>query len=140
MDAPLRSELSHGTVEVRDLDATRRFYEEFLGLTVIRPLPMAIYASAGGMWQLVCVRSGMKLKPHGAENRFCLHVADEAAVRAAHAAARAERDTYGINAVGDLAADDGALGFMLQDLDLVWWEICARAKLPLGKPAEAVAA
>ena len=140
MDAPLRSELSHGTVEVRDLDATRRFYEEFLGLTVIKPLPMAIYASAGGMWQLVCVRSGMKLKPHGTANRFCLHVADAAAVRAAHAAALRERDTYGITEVGDLSDDGGALGFMLQDLDLVWWEICAQARLPLGQLAEAAAA
>ena len=30
--------LSHGTLESKDLDKTREFYTEFLGLEVVRPL------------------------------------------------------------------------------------------------------
>ncbi len=137
MTGLLNAELSHGTAEVRDLDATQRFYEEFLGLTVIRPLPMAIYASAGGTWQLVCVRSGMKLKPQDVQNRFCLHVASAEAVRDAHDAAVRDKALYEMNEVGPLRSEDGVLGFVLQDRDNVWWEVCARPAMPLGNLAQA---
>ena len=136
----LNAELSHGTAEVRDLDATQRFYEEFLGLTVIRPLPMALYASAGGTWQLVCVRSGMKLKPQNVENRFCLHVASEEAVHAAYEAALRDSELYEIKEVGPLQTENGVLGFVLQDRDNVWWEVCARQAMPLGNLVRATPA
>ena len=32
--------ISHGTLGSRDLDATRRFYEEFLGIEVVRTSPV----------------------------------------------------------------------------------------------------
>ena len=137
MSALLNTELSHGTAEVRDLDATQRFFEDFLGLTVIRPLPMALYASAGGYWQLVCVRSGMKLKPQDENNRFCLHVADEAAVRAAHDAALRDKAVNEIPENRPVKVEQGALSFILQDRDNIWWEITARPVKVLGNLAEA---
>ena len=139
MSALLNTEFSHGTAEVRDLDATQRFFEDFLGLTVIRPLPMALYASAGGYWQLVCVRSGMKLKPQDEHNRFCLHVADEAAVRSARDAALRDKELYEIAEIGPLKVEQGALAFILQDRDNIWWEIAARPVRVLGDLAETAA-
>ena len=40
--------LSHGTLESRDLDFTRRFYEEFLGLEVHRTSPISLMVRLGG--------------------------------------------------------------------------------------------
>ena len=130
-DPPVDSVLSHGTVEIRDIAATRRFYEEFLGLTVIQPLPIAIYAGSGGGWQLVCVRSGLKMKPQAIENRFCLHVGDAGMVREAHQAALRQQSNYDIKEIRPLEQADGVLCFILQDLNSVWWEISALPKRPL---------
>ncbi|HEX7784439.1 MAG TPA: VOC family protein [Sphingobium sp.] len=126
------SVLSHGTIEVRDLAATRRFFENFLGLKVIQPLPVAIYADGGGGWQLVCVRSGLKMKKQSRHNRFCLHVESEAMVKQAQVAAEQLRDQYDIREVGPIEQVDGAIRFILQDLNNVWWEISARTKRPLN--------
>jgi len=35
--------LSHGTLECRDIAATRRFYEEVLGLEVVQQAPLALF-------------------------------------------------------------------------------------------------
>jgi len=35
--------LSHGTLESKDLDFTRRFYEEFFGFQVVRPSKVSIW-------------------------------------------------------------------------------------------------
>ena len=116
--------LSHGTVECNDIAKTREFYERFLGLTVIQPLPVAIYASAGGYWQLVCVNTPTRLREQDVANRFCLHV-DEDNVREAHQAALRDREHFGIQQVGEVTDVGGATGFVLKDRDNVWWEISA---------------
>ena len=40
--------LSHGTLGSKDLDATRKFYEEFLGLKVIRTSTVSLMIRLGG--------------------------------------------------------------------------------------------
>src|SRR5262245_66667935 len=40
--------ISHGTLGSKDLDATRRFYEEFLGLEVVRTSPVSLKVRLGG--------------------------------------------------------------------------------------------
>src|SRR5258707_15627561 len=40
--------LSHGTLESKDLDFTRKFYEEFLGLEVVRASKNSIWCRLGG--------------------------------------------------------------------------------------------
>ena len=47
--------LSHGTLESRDLEFTRKFYEEFLGFEVHRTSPISLIVRLGG--------------PHGALKR-----------------------------------------------------------------------
>lgn len=122
----LRPVLSHGTTETRDLQATRRFFEEFLGLDVIQPFPMAIYASSGQSWRLVCVKTGRKLQEQGVENRFCLHVESENDVVAAHGEALLRQEEYGIRAISALSHDGGVASFTLQDLNFAWWEVAHR--------------
>lgn len=127
----LASVLSHGTVECKDLAETRRFYEDFLGLKVIQPVSMAIYAEGGGAWRLVCVRSGIKLKEQGVENRFCLHVGSRDAVVEGHVAALRDQSDYAIRSIEPLVDDDGYRSFSLQDRDNVWWEISDRPQRPV---------
>ncbi len=54
--------LSHGTLESKDLDFTRRFYEEFMGFEVIRPAKIALWIRLGGnnIYAVVQVMEGRK--------------------------------------------------------------------------------
>ena len=40
--------LSHGTLESKNLDRTREFYAEFLGLEVVRTSPVSLLIRKGG--------------------------------------------------------------------------------------------
>ncbi len=115
--------LSHGTLECNDIPATRRFLTEFLGIDVIRPLPEAQYLSKGGPWTVVCVCVEGEHKEQGPQNRFRLAVGSAAEVDAAHAAAEAHKDRYGIRRIEPVQQHGGIRSFRLQDLNKVWWEI-----------------
>jgi catechol 2,3-dioxygenase-like lactoylglutathione lyase family enzyme len=115
--------LSHGTVECQDMAKTRRFYEEFLGIDVIRPLPEAQYMWRGGAWTVVCVHVDGEPKEQGPENRFELALASASDVKAAHAAALAQKSAFDMKKVTDLSERNGIVSFMIQDLDNAWWEI-----------------
>src|SRR3981189_1009548 len=54
--------LSHGTLESKDLDFTRKFYEEFLGLEVVRASKVSIWCRLGGahIYVVVQVPEGKK--------------------------------------------------------------------------------
>ena len=118
--------LSHGTIECADTFASRRFYEEFLGLGSVRPLPEAQYLWNGGAWSLVCVSIGSELKEQGSENRFGLRVGSAAEVDAAFDAATAARERYAIREIHPVTETNGVRSMILRDLDGNWWEIYHR--------------
>lgn len=120
---------SHGTYECNDMPATRRFLVDFLGLDIIRPLKEAQYMWKGGPWSVVCVcvQDG-EPKTQGPQNHFKLSVASAADVDAAHAAALAHKDEYGIKQVRDIVTTDGQRAFKLCDLNNTWWEISTVAQ------------
>src|ERR1700681_4489611 len=55
--------LSHGTLESIDLEFTRRFYEEFLGLEVIKVSNVSLWCRLGGnhIYVVVLVKPERKL-------------------------------------------------------------------------------
>src|SRR5438105_2640485 len=55
--------LSHGTLGSKDLEATRRFYEEFLGLEVVRTSPVSLMIRLGGAHVYAVVESKRKDRP-----------------------------------------------------------------------------
>lgn len=115
---------SHGTIECTDLAATRRFLVDFLGLDIIRPLKEAQYMWKGGPWSVVCVHvQDGEAKEQGPQNHFKLSVESDADVDAAHAAALAHGDDYGIKKVLDVETSDGHRSFKLLDLNNTWWEV-----------------
>ena len=82
--------LSHGTLESTDLDKSRRFYEEFLGLEVIRTSPISLLMRLGGNNTIAVVEVKEKV-PMPMLNHNGLDVSTKADVDTAHAAVREPR-------------------------------------------------
>jgi hypothetical protein len=115
---------SHGTIECTDMGATRRFLTEFLGLDVIRPVKEAQYMWKGGPWSVVCVCvEGGEAKEQTPDNHFKLAVEEPGDVDAAHDAALAHKEEFGILKVLAVEERGGVRSFQLQDLNKTWWEI-----------------
>ena len=53
--------LSHGTMECYSLTESRRFYEEFLGLEVVRQGKPAMFVRCGLKFHIVAVQAGRGL-------------------------------------------------------------------------------
>lgn len=115
--------LGHGTVECRDLKASRRFYEEFLGLECVRHAQPAMAVRCGMKFHVFAVEVGDDLHPTNLLNHWGIDVASREAVDQAHADALANRETYGIREVRDVVVQHGVYSFFLEDLDHNWWEI-----------------
>jgi catechol 2,3-dioxygenase-like lactoylglutathione lyase family enzyme len=91
--------LSHGTLECRDIAASRRFYEEALGLEVVQQAPVALFIRLGSQHCYAVVEN-----PRAQEMSLMAHngidLASEEEVRNAYDMLQQVKDEYG------------------------WWEIC----------------
>ena len=115
--------LSHGTLECRDLAASRRFYEEFLGLETVFHGKRTMLIRKGGYWGVVCVNRGDKVRPMGPLNHWGIDVASRAEVDRAREDAIRLKERYGIQEVHQARDQHGVYSFYLQDRDGNWWEI-----------------
>lgn len=115
--------LSHGTLECRDLAASRRFFEEFLGLETVFHGKRTMLIRKGGYWSVVCVNRGDKVGPVGPLNHWGVDVSSRAEVDEARENALKFKDEYGIRAVHQARDQHGVYSFYIQDLDGNWWEI-----------------
>lgn len=116
--------LSHGTLEISDVAATRRFYEEVLGLEVVQQGPISLFIRLGGNHVYACVetkadRPDMPLLYHNG-----LDLASREEVDEAHEQVIGVQEEYGIRQVTSPVDQHGTYSFYLQDLDGNWWEIC----------------
>lgn len=115
--------MSHGTMEVYSLAASRRFYEEFLGLETARHSTASMAIRCNSSSHVVCIESGDKLKPVHIFNHWGLDVESRAAVDAAHRAAVEFKERYGIRQIMPPRFQHGVYSFYFEDLDHNWWEI-----------------
>ena len=116
--------MSHGTLECADLDASRRFYEEFRGLDCVQHAITALAIRMGMRFHIVCVQVGAEqIHPCHMLNHWGLDVASREAVDDAHAKALEYQQTYGIRQVRDVQDMHGVYSFYLEDVDHNWWEI-----------------
>jgi catechol 2,3-dioxygenase-like lactoylglutathione lyase family enzyme len=115
--------MSHGTLECYDLKATRRFFEEFLGLECVRHAKPAMAVRCGMRFHIVCLEVGETLRPVSVSNHWGLDVGSAAEVDRIHKAAHALKDKYRIGKITDLVKQHGVYSFYLEDLDHNWWEI-----------------
>jgi catechol 2,3-dioxygenase-like lactoylglutathione lyase family enzyme len=129
VDLPARSSIvkpyciGHGTLECVDLKASRRFYEQFLGLEVVRHSKPAMVVRLGMRFHVVCVEVGDQVHPCNVLNHWGVDVATRQEVDAAHAAAIKLKDDFHIRQVLLPQAMHGVYSFYLEDLDHNWWEI-----------------
>lgn len=118
--------LSHGTIECRDLDATQRFYHEFLGLETVLRGRMAVWFRCGGGWMVACVCTGERQHALPIDSRWCLDMTHDEDVDSAHRAATEFAKSYGIREIRPIEQVGNRRAFFLRDLDDNWWEICHR--------------
>ena len=115
--------LSHGTLECRDINKSRVFYEEFLGLEAVYHGKRTMLIRKGGYWGVVCVNRGDKVRPMGPLNHWGIDVASRELVNEARQKAIQYKSKYGIRKVNQALDQHGVYSFYLQDLDGNWWEI-----------------
>ncbi|MFT3666431.1 VOC family protein [Piscinibacter sp.] len=119
--------LSHGTLELRNIPATRTFFREFLGLRTLRhavPAFKAWHDHAG--FFIACIEIGALPRQQTRDNRWEVAVANAAEVERAHRTALRLKDEQGLLQVDPLQEQDGFPWFCLQDMDGNWWGISNR--------------
>jgi catechol 2,3-dioxygenase-like lactoylglutathione lyase family enzyme len=114
--------LSHGTIECRDTDKSRKFYEEFLGLEVVRTSHKSLMLRLGGQHTLACVRTANDLKKTVYSHNG-LDVLTREEVDAAYRTTLDQREKWGITDIMQPADLHGTYSFYFRDLDGNWWEI-----------------
>ena len=116
---------THGTLQCDDVERSRRFYVEVLGLEIAAGFNTAQYIKhPASPWYLVVLQRSPRqyLAP---VNRFTLRAGSAAEVEQAHREFVSHKDSLGINEVGDIDRSDGTVNFIFSDPDKNWWELTA---------------
>ncbi|HEY7714642.1 MAG TPA: VOC family protein [Candidatus Binatia bacterium] len=114
---------THGTLQCDDIERSRRFYTEVLGLEIAAGFNTAQYIKhAASPWYIVVLKRSPRqyLAP---VNRFTLQVASGAEVEHAHREFAANGEAIGITELGRLESANGATNFIFSDVDKNWWEL-----------------
>ena len=116
--------LSHGTLESKDIEASRRFYEEFLGLEVVRTSEISLLIRLGGNNVIAVVKTKhkdtMSVMGHNG-----LDVATQDEVDEAHRTVLAQQAQWGLHDVSAPKLQHGTYSFYFWDPDDNCWEILA---------------
>jgi catechol-2,3-dioxygenase len=119
--------LSHGTLESRDLEKSRQFYEECLGLETLRTSPRSLMIRLGGENTIAVVESPRK-GAMGLLNHNGLDVATREEVEECHRILDEGKEKWGLKKITKPADQHGTYSFYFSDLDDNWWEILANPK------------
>jgi catechol 2,3-dioxygenase-like lactoylglutathione lyase family enzyme len=116
--------ISHGTLECRNLQATRRFYEEFLGFETVQTSNRSLWSRLGGNHVYVCVEVG---EQRSGEMPFLNHngldVETEAAVDECHQLVVRDAAKWGLHKISKPMVQHGSYSFFFWDADNNGWEI-----------------
>ena len=114
--------LSHGTLECKDMQATRRFYEEVLGFDVIQHVQGALMIRHGSNHTYAVVQTGRALDME-LLNHNGLDVSTNEDVDKAYELLCSVKDEYDLRKIQKPHTQHGAYSFYFQDMDGNWWEI-----------------
>lgn len=115
--------LSHGTLESANLQASRRFYEEVLGLNVRQLTPLSIHIDLGDGYMYAVVHAPNMTKHMPDCYRNTLLFGSEAEVADARLKAQSVQTDYGIQEIGPLQRGLDLYYFRLRDLDGNVWDL-----------------
>jgi catechol 2,3-dioxygenase-like lactoylglutathione lyase family enzyme len=116
---------THGTLQCDDVERSRRFYVEVLGLEIAAGFNTAQYIKhPAAPWYLVVLQRSPRqyLAP---VNRFTLQVGSAAEVEQAHREFVSNKKSLGLNDIADIDRADGTVNFIFSDPDKNWWELTA---------------
>ena len=119
--------LSHGTLESTDLDRSREFYTEFLGLEVVRTSPISLLIRLGGPNTIAVVQSKSQAEM-SLLNHNGLDVETEAEVDAAYEKVVEFAEKYDLKRIGKPKVQHGTYSFFFWDMDNNAWEILTNPK------------
>ena len=114
--------LSHGTLESRDLEFSRKFYEEFLGLEVHRTSPISLAIRLGGPHVYAVVYSKRPAEMH-LLNHNGLDVATQADVDEAYRVVAEQAEKWRLHKISKPILQHGTYSFYFWDADENCWEI-----------------
>ena len=117
--------LTHGTLENEDIEASKRFYREVLGLEVVKLWPSSCYIKHPATpWYVVCLQALKQNRQHLSRyQRFTLAVESAGAVHAAYRSLEANREVWKIKDLEKIEASAEEASFLFSDLNGNWWEI-----------------
>lgn len=117
--------LTHGTLENDDLVASERFYQEALGLEVVKLWPSSCYVKHPDTpWYVVCIQAqNPNRKPLSRYQRFTVSLESPSEVHDAHRAFIANRDSWKLRALEEVSESNDGASFLCADLNGNWWEI-----------------
>lgn len=115
--------MSHGTLALRDMAMTRRFYEDFLGMSCVQHGSTSMAVRCGVKFHIVCLQLGEHAPPAGLHNHWGLDVESPEAVDEAYRQALAAQKEYRIKSITKPLKQHGAYSFYIEDLDSNYWEI-----------------
>ena len=116
---------THGTLQCDDVERSRRFYVEVLGLEIAAGFNTAQYIKhPAAPWYLVVLQRSPRqyLAP---VNRFTLQLGSAAEVEQAHREFVSHKNSLGLNEITDIDRADGTVNFIFSDPDKNWWELTA---------------
>jgi catechol 2,3-dioxygenase-like lactoylglutathione lyase family enzyme len=121
--------LSHGTMECYDLDRSRQFYREVLGLDVVAPSPSAkphYVKHPATPWYIVSLQVPLSEKKIlGPNQRFTLALDSARSVEEAQRWLKQSGKEAGITGLTEISDRNGVVSFLLSDLDSNCWEIAS---------------
>jgi catechol 2,3-dioxygenase-like lactoylglutathione lyase family enzyme len=115
--------ISHGTLETRDFDRARRFFEDFMGFEVVRASNMSLMIRLGGDHVYVVVPKDEKGQPMSVRNHNGVDVYSDAEVDAAHLAVVRDAAQWGLHKISKPTVQHGTYSFYFWDGDDNSWEI-----------------
>jgi catechol 2,3-dioxygenase-like lactoylglutathione lyase family enzyme len=124
---------THGTLQCDDIERSRRFYTEVLGLEILAGFNNAQYIKhAAAPWYIVVLKRSPRqyLAP---VNRFTLGVNSSSEVEQAHREFAARGAEIGITEVRGVQQSDGEASFVFSDVDRNWWELTSAGRIANGQ-------
>lgn len=118
---------THGTLQCDNVERSRRFYVEVLGLEIAAGFNTAQYIKhPSSPWYIVVLQRTPRqyLAP---VNRFTLLLGSAIAVEQAHREFAEKGDSLGISELRELENTNGTANFIFSDLDKNWWELTSKA-------------
>lgn len=120
--------LSHGTLESKDLEKSRKFYEEFLGLDVVRTSPISLMIRLGGENTIAVVEQRKRTDVMSVLYHNGLDVETQEEVDEAYKTCVEQAEQWGMHKLTKPVLQHGTYSFYFWDADDNCWEILTNPK------------